>query len=62
MPELWVQNETAVYRLVALRLELKKGIGYFERIPNMVFALRRVPRGNKGKTKQVPTIRYKDGG
>ena len=35
----------------------KKGVGYFERTSDMVFALRRVPKGSKGKTKQVPTIR-----
>ena len=41
----------------------KKGIGYFERTPDMVFALqRRVVRKSKNsmKTKQVPVIRYKN--
>lgn len=40
----------------------KRGFGYFERTPDMVFALRRVPKGSRGTTKQVPTIRYKDDG
>ena len=35
----------------------KKGIGYFERTPDMVFALERVTDGKK--TKQVPVIRYR---
>ena len=37
----------------------QKGVGYFTRTNDMVFALKKVPKGNKGKTKQVPTIRYK---
>ena len=40
----------------------KKDIGYFERTPDMVFALeRRVVQKSKNsiKTKQVPIIRYK---
>ena len=35
----------------------KKDIGYFERTPDMVFALERRMVGNK--TKQVPVIQYK---
>lgn len=35
----------------------KKDIGYFERTPDMVFALERVTV--EKKTKQVPIIRYK---
>jgi len=41
----------------------KKDIGYFERTPDMVFALeRRVVKKSKNsmKTKQVPVIRHKD--
>ena len=38
----------------------KKDIGYFERTPNMVFALERRQKGKKGKTKQVPIIRMKE--
>jgi len=38
----------------------KKDIGYFERTPNMVFALERQPKGKGGKTKQVPVIRIKE--
>jgi predicted amidophosphoribosyltransferase len=40
----------------------QKGVGYFERTPNMVFCLRHkvVMKGkNAIKTKQAPTIRYK---
>jgi len=43
----------------------KEDIGYFERTPDMVFALeqRVVKKGkNSVKTKQVPVIRYKDKG
>jgi len=36
----------------------QNGIGYFEREPNMVFALERRKKGNK--TKQVPVIRIKN--
>jgi hypothetical protein len=42
----------------------KKDIGYFERTPDMIFALERtvVKKGkNSVKTKQVPVIRYKSG-
>jgi hypothetical protein len=35
----------------------KKDIGYFERTPNMVFALERITVGKK--IKQVPVIRYR---
>lgn len=35
----------------------KKDIGYFERTPDMIFALDRMTVGKK--TKQVPVIRYK---
>lgn len=35
----------------------KKDIGYFERTPDMIFALERKAVGKK--TKQVPVIRYK---
>lgn len=35
----------------------KKDIGYFERTPNMVFALHRVTVGKK--VKQLPIIRYR---
>ena len=35
----------------------KKDEGYFERTPNMVFALQR--QTIRGKVKQVPIIRYK---
>lgn len=35
----------------------KKDIGFFERTPNMVFALQRVTSGKK--VKQLPVIRYK---
>ena len=35
----------------------KKDIGYFERTPDMIFALDRITVGKK--TKQVPVIRYK---
>ena len=38
----------------------KKDIGYFERTPNMVFALERRQKDKKGKTKQVPSIRMKE--
>jgi len=41
----------------------KKDIGYFERTPDMVFALeRRVVKKSKNsiKTKQVPIIRHSD--
>lgn len=34
----------------------KKDIGYFERTPDMVFALERITV--REKTKQVPVIRY----
>jgi len=40
----------------------KKDIGYFERTPDMVFALKRqvTKKGkNSVRTKQVPVIRYK---
>jgi hypothetical protein len=38
----------------------QKGVGYFERTGDMVFALNKVPKGSKGnKTKQVPVIRYR---
>lgn len=43
----------------------KKDIGYFERSPDMVFALeRRVVKKSKNsiKAKQVPIVRYKDSG
>ena len=36
----------------------KKDIGYFNRTPDMVFALQRQTIGKK--TKQVPVIRYKE--
>lgn len=36
----------------------KKGVGYFERTPDMAFALKRVSNGKK--TKQVPIIRNKN--
>lgn len=36
----------------------KKDVGYFERTPNMVFALER--QTVKGKVKQIPVIRYPD--
>lgn len=35
----------------------KKDIGYFERTPDMIFALERKAVGKK--TKQLPVIRYK---
>ncbi|MDU7250771.1 MAG: hypothetical protein E6274_00285 [Clostridium sp.] len=35
----------------------KKDIGYFERTPDMIFALKR--KAVEKKTKQVPVIRYK---
>ena len=35
----------------------KKDSGYFERTPDMIFALERMTVGKK--TKQVPVIRYK---
>ncbi len=35
----------------------KKDIGYFERTPNMIFALERHTVGKK--VKQLPVIRYK---
>lgn len=38
-------------------ISLKKDIGYFERTPDMIFALERKAVGKK--TKQVPVIRYK---
>ena len=39
----------------------KRDIGFFERTPDMVFALQRQKKGRKGnKTKQVPIIRYKE--
>ena len=41
----------------------KKDIGYFERTPDMVFALERqvVKKGkNSIRTKQVPVIRFKE--
>lgn len=41
----------------ACGISWKKDIGYFERTPNMVFALERKSVGKK--TKQVPVIRYK---
>ena len=37
-----------------------KDLGYFERTPDMVFALQRQHVGKK--VKQVPLIRYKGGG
>ena len=40
----------------------KKGEGYFQRTPDMVFALERRKKGKGPKTKQVPVIRYKDNG
>ncbi|MCQ4718303.1 transposase, partial [Flavonifractor plautii] len=38
-------------------LSWKRDIGFFERTPNMVFALERIQAGKK--VKQVPVIRYK---
>ena len=38
----------------------KKDVGFFKRSNDMVFCLKRVHVGNKGKTKQSPTIRFKD--
>lgn len=38
-------------------LSWKRDIGFFERTPNMVFALERRQAGKK--VKQVPVIRYK---
>ncbi|MDD3882624.1 MAG: hypothetical protein PHI27_10255 [Eubacteriales bacterium] len=38
----------------------QKGAGFFERSTDMVFCLKRVHVGNKGKTKQIPTIRFDD--
>jgi len=38
----------------------KKDIGYFERTPDMVFALERRVMNDKGKTKQFPIIRYRE--
>jgi hypothetical protein len=35
----------------------KKGIGYFEHTPDMVFALERISVGKK--TKQVPVVKYR---
>ncbi len=35
-----------------------KEMGYFERTPDMVFALERRVVGKNGKTKQFPIIRY----
>ena len=43
----------------------KKDIGYFERTPDMVFALQRqvVKKGkNSIRTKQVPVVRYRNSG
>jgi len=37
-----------------------KGIGYFERKNDMVFALKRITTGKKKKPRQVPVIRYKE--
>ena len=37
-----------------------KGTGYFERTPDMVFALKRITVGKNNKVKQVPIIRYKN--
>lgn len=38
----------------------KRDIGFFERTPDMVFALNRVTVGKKKKVKQRPVIRYKN--
>ena len=38
-------------------MSLKKDEGFFERTPNMVFALERQTSGKK--VKQIPVIRYK---
>ena len=38
----------------------QKGIGYFERTNDMVFALKRITVGKKKKPRQVPVIRYKE--
>ena len=38
----------------------KKDIGFFERSPDMVFALQRRTIGKKGKTKQFPVIRSRE--
>jgi hypothetical protein len=53
------KNGAAIYRLAALQMrhELKKDIGYFERTPDMVFALER--KTIEEKVKQVPVIKYK---
>ena len=40
----------------------QKGVGFFERTKDMVFCLQRVQVGSKGKTKQEPTIRFKEEG
>ena len=37
----------------------QKGVGYFQRTSDMVFALNRITVGKKKKPKQVPVIRYK---
>lgn len=37
----------------------KKGVGYFERTPDMVFALQRVKVGKNQKIRNRPVIRYK---
>ena len=42
------------------RISWEKGVGYFERISDMTFALSKVRKRSKGnKTKQIPVIRMK---
>jgi len=37
----------------------QKGAGFFERTPDMAFCLEWVSAGEKGKTRQRPTIRFR---
>ena len=40
-------------------MSYQKEMGYFERTPDMIFALERRENGKHGKTKQCPVIRYR---
>ena len=57
--KLRAQDETAVHRAVPLQVwdKLARDIGFFERTPDMVFALEHKKAGCK--IKQLPVIRYK---